>query len=48
MIRAGIPAQRRCPYMRKMFLVSALLLATAATAVAFERCVVLEIAYAEY
>jgi len=33
--------------MRKMFLVSALLLATAATAIAFDRCVVLELAYSE-
>ncbi len=32
----------------KKLLVLALLLGAAATAVAFERCVVLEIAYAEY
>jgi len=48
MSRAGIPAHRRSSNMSKRLLVLALLLGTAATVFAFERCVVLEDAYAEY
>jgi hypothetical protein len=46
MTSAGMPA-RRCQFMRKMMFVSALLLATAATVFAFDRCVVIEDAYQE-
>jgi hypothetical protein len=48
MTRAGTPAQKRSSLMRNTALFLMLLLAAAATAVAFDRVVVCEDAYAEY
>jgi len=45
---AGTPALWRCSHMRKTALLAILFLAAAATAVAFDRVVVCEDAYAEY
>jgi hypothetical protein len=45
---AGTPARWRCSHMRKTALLAILFLAAAATAVAFDRVVVCEDAYAEY